>query len=869
MLRAAAARVARTLALLLALAAAPLGAQEPPAVPEPAPAPAPALPDPAAPTGPINGVRGTTLGGGMAPAAAGEPDLAAWERMAGRAERDVADPDTGDVRLELLRAQLADWRAAFLTAQTANDSRLATLRAQIAALGPAPAEGATEAPEIAARRAELADQLVRAQAPGLAADEAYRRADGLIGEIDRVLRERQADELMRLWPAPVNPANWPEAAIALSDTLYRLWDETATALADPRAQSGLWNNLPAILALLALSAVMLTQGRAFIERVVVRLQGQGASARGRRIGALVTSLGMVVVPFAGVLGLSAALDLSGLAGEVGQAVIEALAPAGLALFAALWAGARAFPKTPTGQEALRLPPEARAEGRLHALLLGLVSAAEGLRAAAMDPQAYSEATTAVMSFPILATGGLVLWRLGRLLRRPLTEEQADGDDEAPTYTLRLLSLVGRAAGLIGVAGPVLAAFGYVPAAAALIHPAIASLMLVTVLFVIQALVGDLWALVARPGAAGEGLVPVLAGFALTLLALPVFALIWGARLSDLTEVWTRFTEGFQMGETRISPTDFVLFAAVFGAGYMITRLVQGALRTTVLPKTSLDAGGQTAVVAGLGYVGIFLAALVAINAAGIDLSGLAIVAGALSVGIGFGLQTIVSNFVSGIILLIERPVSEGDWIEVGGVQGRVRAISVRSTRIETFDRNDVIVPNADLITGQVTNWTRFNLSGRLIVPVGVAFGSDTRKVERVLREIAEGQPMCMLNPPPLVILTGFSADAITFEIRMILRDVNFSLTVRSEVNHQIVRRFAEEGIEIPFAQQEVTLRNAAEVAEALARLTAAAPPAAAPSMPPPPAAAPPAAAPPAAAPPAAAPPMPPPPAAPPPAAATP
>lgn len=752
-----------------------------------------------------------------APAADGaELDYALWERMAERAEAEIENRYTSSDRLEEIRAQLAKWRAALLNAQSANSARIATVRQQIDALGPAPADGATEADEISVRRQELASQLVKLQAPGIAAEEAYRRADGLIDEIDRTLRERQADQLLQLWPSPLNPGNWPEAAIGFADTVQRLWDETIDAWGDPKARGELFDNLPLIVILVIVALALLVYVRRWIEQFAERLQ-EGATVRGRHFWALLASMGGIILPTVGMVLLAFALAASGMLGEVGSQVVGVLPVAGFVVFAAAWLGARAFPRIQGDGAVLPLPPERRAEGRFLSVMMGLVITADMLRGAAMDAQAYSDATTSVMSFPILLTGGLVLLRLGRTLRKT-----READERSSGYSLRLIQLMARGLTVIGILGPVLAGFGYVQAAEAVIYPAMMSFALVAFLFILQRLIGDGWALITRSEeTARDALVPVLAGFFLAIASLPVLALIWGARFSDLTEIWTRFTEGFQIGGTKISPSNFMIFAAVFVIGYMLTRLFQGALRTTILPKTKMEPGGQTALVAGVGYVGIFLAALIAINAAGLDLSGLAIVAGALSVGIGFGLQNIVSNFISGIILLIERPVSEGDWIEVGTVQGKVRAISVRSTRIETFDRNDVIVPNADLITGRVTNWTRFNLSGRIIVPVAVALGSDTRKVEKLLREIAEEQPLAILNPPPVIAFVGYTATQLNFEIRVILRDVNFGVQVRSDMNHRILQRLAEEDIHIvppPAPPAPADPMKAADAVLALAEL---------------------------------------------------
>jgi potassium efflux system protein len=724
-------------------------------------------------------------------------DYAAWERAAERAETVLSNPDVEERLLETLRTQLVDWRAAFLVAQNTNSTRIASIRDQIAALGPVPAEGDTEAAEIAQRRQQLSDQLVRLQAPGITAEEAYRRADGLIGELDRVLRERQASQLLQLWPSPINPANWPAALTVMRDVTVRLWTETATRWTRGDGRRALFDNLPLIAVLVVLGMGMLSQGRRLVEPLRNRIP-QPKTARGRRVVGLIFSLMQVLLPTLGALALSVAVLRTGLAGPLGSVLIEALPGLVFVLGAANWLGNAVFPVDPGGDAALSLATERRLEGRFLARMFGLLVAVEAVRNQIALEMGAEEAANAVLGFPVIATTAILLFRMGQLLRRHVHAEGTG--DEGLNYGTRVLGLLARGVMLAGVAGLALGAIGYIAAATALVFPSVVSLGLVAVLFVLQRFVADIYGLITRSDAADqEGLIPVLIGFAMTLCSLPVLAVVWGARWADITELWQRFMEGFQIGATRVSPTDFLIFAIIFGAGYAVTRLLQGALKGTILPRTNLDQGGQNAVVSGVGYIGIFLAALIAINSAGIDLSGLAIVAGALSVGIGFGLQNIVSNFVSGIILLIERPVSEGDWIEVGNVSGTVRSISVRSTRIQTFDRSDVIVPNADLVTQRVTNWTRFNLSGRLVVPVNVVHGSDTRTVERILREIAEAQPLTILTPPPVIAFMGFTADGMTFEMRIILRDVNFSVQVRSEINHAIVRRFADAGIFMPGA----------------------------------------------------------------------
>jgi small-conductance mechanosensitive channel len=723
---------------------------------------------------------------------AGPPDYKAWERTATRAEAMTQDRNTSNDALSTMRGYVVEWRATFQSAQNVNQARIATLKGQIDALGPAPAEGQMEAEEIAVRRTELNDQLARLQAPVIAADEAYRRADGLTKEIDRLLRERQADELMQVWPMPINPANWPPGAIALTDTALRIWGETNAQWERASAREEFTENLPLIVLYASIGLALVWRGLWLMEQAAAALRSH-ASARWHRVWALVISLGQVVLPTIGLTLISSALVLSSMLGPIGLQLAGVLPSVGFAIFASIWLGGRVFPKVERPDMPLNLSPEKRAEGRFYAAAFGLLLALEAIRETVVRTTGAGNDANAVLSFPVLVLGALILVRIGLLLRGHARNEAAPG--EQATFRNRLVGFVGLGAIVIGIVGPLLGAVGYVAAAGALVYPAAMSLGLLGLIFVLQDLFDNLYALVVRQEERlTDALVPTLAGFALTLASLPVFALIWGARTSDISELWQKFLAGFAIGETQISPRAFLMFALIFAMGYMVTRLIQGALRSSLLPKTKLDQGGKNAILAGIGYLGVFLSGLIAINAAGINLAGLAVVAGALSLGIGFGLQNIVSNFVSGLILLIERPVSEGDWIEVGGVQGTVQAISVRSTRIQTFDRTDVIVPNTDLIAGRVTNWTRFNLTGRLIVPVAVAYGAETRKVERILREIAEAQPLVVMNPPPAILFIGFTPDAMSFEIRVILRDVNFQVNVRSDINHAIMERFQAEGV---------------------------------------------------------------------------
>ena len=236
------------------------------------------------------------------------------------------------------------------------------------------------------------------------------------------------------------------------------------------------------------------------------------------------------------------------------------------------------------------------------------------------------------------------------------------------------------------------------------------------------------------------LAEIAATIALVLLALPLLMLQWGFAGADIRDWAKSLFFGFEVGQFRISLMRILFGIVLFIALLFLTRIIQHWLRERVMAQGRMDPGVANSVDLAVGYAGISIAALVSVSYAGFDVTNLAIVAGALSVGIGFGLQSIANNFVSGLILLAERPIKVGDWIVVGDQQGNVRRISVRSTEIETFDRASLIVPNSELISGRVLNWTHRNMLGRVVLKITTDINTRPKTVIAILDKVAREQP---------------------------------------------------------------------------------------------------------------------------------
>lgn len=267
-----------------------------------------------------------------------------------------------------------------------------------------------------------------------------------------------------------------------------------------------------------------------------------------------------------------------------------------------------------------------------------------------------------------------------------------------------------------------------------------------------------------------------------------------------------FEDGFEIGTIKVNLRD--ILSALFVLGVLIT--FSWILKRKIELTEGRENSAQTAKAALFWYAAILTSFLTALSISGFSVQNLALIAGAFSVGIGFGLQNIVSNFISGIILLIERPVKPGDWVVINGTEGFIKNINIRATQIRTFDKSDILIPNTEFISNQVTNLTLGDNVGRLRFAVGVAYGSDTEKVRQILTNIVSQHPGVINDDDslkPTIIFRQFGDSSLDFEIRCFLKDIKKIFSIRSDLHFEIDKQFRENGIEIPFPQRDLHIKS--------------------------------------------------------------
>jgi small-conductance mechanosensitive channel len=675
-------------------------------------------------------------------------------------------------------------------------------------LGPAPAKDAPpEAPEVAKDRQELAADHAEVGGALKQAQVLKIRANQLSEQLADKRHTLYARELFARSGSVLDPSLWMEASTGLA----REW-RSAQALFEAWTTFALQGHhlrlVTAGIILIGIVVLAIGVTRWWLPRFDAGLRDESRFAKAW------TALWVFVwlaarTPLALMAGLFV-LDLLGLLisrlDQIGQGLVAGVAAAafGRAVARALFA--------PDRPERRLVQVEDQTARSLHNHLvwasraLGVAILLQIAHKTLYAPLTVTVATNALFAAVTAAFLSHLVLRLGSLKSRHDGGAGAVPGLHPLAWLMTIIIIVALIAGYTAFAAFV--ALRVIVAAA--VFGALYLLLIVT-----QALFAALSEQTPRGRAlaANLGLSPRSVGIAgallsavirLMLIVLACLLIIgpWEVSTADLFDSVRNVPFGFKIGEIQVS------FRAILGALVglavllAITRVVQRWLELELLPRTSLEPSLQLSIATIFGYIGGIAAIALALAGLGIDLQKIALVAGALSVGIGFGLQSIVSNFVSGLILLTERPIRVGDSIIVKGEEGWVRRVRVRATEIETFDRATVIIPNSELITGVVKNWTHANTLGRIVIKVGVAYDSDPDQVRDVLVEVAKAHPQIVQAPSPSALLIAFGASTLDFELRCIVTNVESGSSVRSDLHFAIIKRFREVGIRIPYPKTE-------------------------------------------------------------------
>lgn len=774
----------------------------------------------------------------------------------------LAQPSVKDIRaqLETTRLDLSQIEAAFQRdnldekrlndlrtrleplSQAINDMigrelpRADEIKARIEQLGPAPdaSKGQSESPEVAKDRAEQ-------QRLWKEADDTVRLARALalrIEQIGQAIAERRRQnftkQILEQHASIASPWLWRDVAISLPADMRALqflsaqWGETILKNLD-------WYEA-VILVLLALAVVLgvprarqwVTSGRLF-GAIAPQVNGTPTNMQKAMVSLRMFALN-TIVPTVLLMLVYVLIDqfdlLPGRADPVMEAFLKGLA---LFFFMSGLSGAVIAPGRPDWRISTLDDHQALELWRMIRLIsmviagFWLIESIQGAIVATLPLSIATKGCFAVSVAVLMARG--LRRTFGQRNEASLVDAAEAADHPAPAVmpSSALLPLrVFAWSAVIAIFGAAL--LGFIPLAGFLVSQTlwlvILGMMALLVLELIEEVIGSglsaQGALGRRVREAtglnassldqvsvlGSGLARLLLFVAMAMVALAP----WGIDSSSFAGNLKAAFFGFQVGGVTISLSTIAIALALFLIGFFITRAIQNWLDTRYLPHTGLDLGLRNSIRTILGYVGIVVAAMVSLSHLGLSLDKLTIVAGALSVGIGFGLKSIVENFISGLILLWERPIRVGDWIVVGDEQGIVKRINVRATEIDTFDRASLIIPNSEFISGRVKNWVHADRTARIIIPVNIDYTADPEKVQEVLRAAALAHRDVMSEPKPMVIFKNLGESGLDFELRCFC-DVDHMSVTRSDLLYDIFRRLREEKIDIPYPTRRLEITN--------------------------------------------------------------
>ncbi|MFZ2871691.1 mechanosensitive ion channel family protein [Zavarzinia sp.] len=754
--------------------------------------------------------------------------IATWTSQLDAIEKQIGAGTLAEEDLPELRREIdATLSAARALADLAN-AALADKRQLLDALGPPPADDSTkEAPEVARQRASLNSDIADLDGRAKRAQVIATRAESMLGIVVETSRQQLAARILGRETSPFAIDLWREglpqtieALSALADTPRQWWESDGT----PDKVAAAW---PTVLLVIAFATVMGWPIRRWLLRRGGPRMDIPAPPYGRRVlAACAAGLASCAIPVLAIASIYGSLEAHGLLFGGIEELARGLA-VGLSLYFVIagFSHVALQPHLPQWRVA-RLSEDSAdtldARLKFLAVILGLNSFIWiGFR---LDGS--GDAFRTIVNVFMNATLAFGLWpmlgdRAWRRSEAAVSLEATGGEAVDP----RKYATARRLLRLFVLAIPLTAAAGYYNLSDYIARNIILAGLLFGMFSALSTIVGELAAamLNAPDGSlrkvrtalgfsdeAGGMAHFWITGFFNVVLAGVLFTLFLpsaGVPWDDIAAFFETGISGVHIGNFTISFTDILLGIVIFVVALRLTRMVQRLLERRLLPQTRLDTGVQNSIKSAAGYVGTTIGIVIAISVAGIDFSNIAIIAGALSVGIGFGLQNIVNNFISGLIVLVERPVKVGDWVIIGGNEGIVKRINVRATEIETFKRATVIVPNGELISQSLVNYTLHNKMGRVDIPVGVAYGTDPGQVEKVLFEVAANHKAVLSFPKPRVLFQNFGASTLDFELRCFVANVEESLVVRTELMFAVERIFREREIEIPFPQSDINIRD--------------------------------------------------------------